>query len=192
MKSKRGKSAGGAPRRVHGAVILPGVILLAALVFRIVSLTTFDPLFDEQITRDVVTGIWHGEWSDNWKYTVSAENYRNDQYNFSSYLYADALIAGTVGQLDAFLSDGKPDLVFWSRLFSAVTGTLAVYLFYLVAGRLFPPATAIAAMALMAAMPLLVQDSHYARPEAFVLALTGAAYLLVLQFDSHRDRLRYL
>jgi Dolichyl-phosphate-mannose-protein mannosyltransferase len=192
MKSKRGKSAGGAPRRAHGAVILPGVILFVALVFRIVSLTTFDTLFDEQITRDVVTGIWRGEWSNNWKYTVSAKNYRDDQYNFSSYLYADALTAGAAGQLDAFLSDGKPDFVFWSRLFSAVTGTLAVYLFYLVARRLFPPGTAIAAMALMAAMPLLVQDSHYARPEAFVTALTGAAYLLLLQFDSHRDRLRYL
>jgi hypothetical protein len=192
MRSERRKGAGKAPRRVHGLVILPGVILFAALVFRIVSLTTFDTLFDEQITSDVVTGIWHGEWSNNWKYTVSAKNYREDQYNFSSYLYADALIAGVGAQLDAFMSDGKPDFVFWSRLFSAVTGTLAVYLFYLVARHLFSPRAAIATMALMAAMPLLVQDSHYARPEAFVLALTGAAYWLLLQFDSHRDRLQYL
>jgi hypothetical protein len=108
MKSKRGKSVGAAPRRAYSAVILPAVILLAALVLRIVSLTPFDTLFDEQITRDVVTGIWHGEWSNNWKYTVSAKNYRNDQYNFSSYLYADALIAGATGQVSAFLSDGKP------------------------------------------------------------------------------------
>ena len=67
-----------------------------------------------------------------------------------------------------------------------------MYLFYLVAQQLFSQVIAIAAMALMAAMPLLVQDSHYARPEAFVLAVTGAAYLLLLQFDSHRERLRYL
>ena len=69
MKSKREKSAKGAPRRAYGIVILPGVILFGALVLRIVSLTTFDTQFDEQITRDVVAGIWHGEWSNNWKYT---------------------------------------------------------------------------------------------------------------------------
>lgn len=192
MKSKRGKSAGRAPKPAYGLVILPALILLVALVFRTVSLTTFSAQVDEQITRDVVTGLWHGEWSNNWKYTVSVPEYRVDQYNFSSYLYADALIAGVAGKLDAFLSDGNPDFVFWSRLLSALAGTLAVLLFYLVARRLFQPGTALVAMFLMAVMPLLVQDSHYARPEAFVVALTGAAYLFLLRFDSHRDRLRYL
>jgi hypothetical protein len=41
-------------------------------------------------------------------------------------------------------------------------------------------------------MPLLVQDAHYARPEAFVIALTGAADLFLLRFDSHPERLKYL
>jgi hypothetical protein len=168
------------------------LILLAALVLRTVSLTTFNTLLDEGITRDVVTGIWHGEWSNNWKYTVSAADYRVDQYNFSCYLYADALLAGAAAKLDAFLSDSTPDFVFWSRLLSALAGTLAVFLFYLVARRLFGQGTVVVAMALMAAMPLLVQDSHYARPEAFAIALTGAAYLFLLRFDSHRERLPYL
>lgn len=192
MKSKGGKSTGKEPRPALAPVFLPALILAIALVLRTVSLTTFSALFDEQITRDVVTGIWHGEWSNNWKYTVSAENYRIDQYNFSSYLYADALLAGAAAKLEALLSDGSPDFVFWSRLLSALAGTLAVFLFYLVARRLFPPGTAIAAMFLVAVIPLLVQDSHYARPEAFVVTLTGAAYLFLLRFDSHRERLRYL
>jgi hypothetical protein len=192
MKSKRGKSTVKAPQSALGPVLLPALILVAALVLRTVSLTTFGSLVDERITRDVVAGIWHGEWSNNWKFTVSAPEYRIDMYNFSSYMYADAVIAGTAGELDAWLSNGSPDFVFWSRLFSAVAGTLAVFLVYLVARRLFGQATALVAMFLMAAMPLLVQDSHYARPEAFVAALTAAAYLLALQFDSHPGRLQYL
>jgi len=192
MKPKRAKSTGKAPKPALGPVLLPALILVAALVFRTVSLTTFASLVDERITRDVVTGIWQGEWSNNWRYTVSAPEFRIDQYNFSSYLYADALIAGTAAKLAAFQTDGNPDFVFWSRLFSALAGTLAVLLFYLVARRLFQAGTAIVAMFLIAAMPLLVQDSHYARPEAFVVALTGAAYLFLLRFSSHRDRMRYL
>jgi len=71
---------------------------LAALVLRTVSLTTFGIQVDEQITKDVITGIWNGQWSNNWKYTVTAPEFRIDQYNFSSYLYADALIAGAQSQ----------------------------------------------------------------------------------------------
>jgi uncharacterized membrane protein len=192
MKPKRAKSTAKAPKRAYGPLLLPCSILLVALVFRTVSLTTCSTLLDEGITRDVVTGIWHGEWSNNWKYTVSAPDFRIDQYNFSSYLYADALIAGVASQVADRLPNGDPDFVFWSRLFSALAGTFAILLFYLVARRLFGQATAIVAMFLMAVMPLLVQDSHYARPEAFVVALTGAAYLFLLRFDSHRDRLKYL
>src|SRR5271166_1313481 len=104
MKPKRGKSSGKAPEATwrptaFGPILLPAAILLAALVFRTVSLSTFDPLFDEEITRDVVAGIWHGEWSNNWKYTVAAPEYRVDMYNFSSYMYADGLIAGLAGKL---------------------------------------------------------------------------------------------
>jgi hypothetical protein len=113
-------------------------------------------------------------------------------YNFSSYMYVDGLIAGLASRLAAPLPDGSPDLVYWSRLFSALAGTFAIYLFYLVTRRLFEPVTAIIAIVVIAVMPLLVQDSHYARPEAFVLVLTGAAYLFLLQFDDRRGRLRYL
>jgi hypothetical protein len=107
-------------------------------------------------------------------------------------MYADALLAGMASKLATRLPNGDPDFVYWSRLFSALAGTLAVFLFYLVARRWFSEETAVVATALMAVIPLLVQDAHYARPEAFVLALTGAAYLFLLRFDSSHGRLRYL
>jgi len=196
MKPKRAKNMGkapqAAPRPNLNPMLLPALILIAALALRTVSLTTFDTLFDEQITKDVVTGIWHGDWSNNWKHTVTVRGYGIDLYNFSSYLYADALVAGTASELSGGLEGGKPDLLFWSRLFSALAGAFAVFLFYLVARRWFGPRTALIAMLLIAAMPLLVQDAHYARPEAFVVALTVAAYWFVLRFDSSPGRLRYL
>jgi Dolichyl-phosphate-mannose-protein mannosyltransferase len=192
MKPKRGKSEAKAPQPAYWPILLPALILLSALIFRTVSLHSFDPLVDENITRDVVAGIWNGQWSNNWKYTVSDATYHVDMYNFSSYLYADGLIAGALANFTPPLPNGKSDYVFWSRLFSALAGTFAVYLFYLVALRLFGYGTAIAAMILIAVMPLLVQDSHYARPEAFVLVLTAAVYLFLLRFDSRPDRLIYL
>lgn len=192
MKPKRGKSAGRAPKPAYRRIVLPALILTIALIIRTTSLTTFGPLYDEKITKDVVTGIWNGDWSNNWKGTVTNPDYRVDMYNFSSYMYADALLAGMASKLAPRLPNGDPDFDYWSRLFSALAGTLAVFLFYLVARRWFSEDTAVVAMALMAIIPLLVQDAHYARPEAFVLALTGAAYLFLLRFDSEPGRLRYL
>jgi hypothetical protein len=191
MKPKRGTPAEKAPQRAYRHVLLPAAILLAALTLRTVSVTQFPTLVDETITRDVVNGIWRGEWSNNWKFTATHADFRADQYNFSSYLYADALVAGVAGRLAPRMPNGDPIIVLWSRVFSVLAGTLGVFLFYLLARRLFGARTAIVAAALMAAMPLLVQDAHYARPEAFVVALTAAAYLL-LRFDSHRGQVRYL
>jgi hypothetical protein len=197
MKPKRWKRAPKAPQlasrqRAYWPIVLPALILIAALVLRTTSLTTFSTLYDERITSDVVTGLWHGELSNNWVHTVTAPEHRTDMYNFSSYMYVDGLISGLASKLAAPLPDGSPDFVYWSRLFSALAGTFAIYLFYLVTRRLFEPVTAMIAMVVISVMPLLVQDSHYARPEAFVLALTGANYLFLLQFDDRRDRLRYL
>jgi len=186
MKSKRGTFSEKAPVSGLRTAVLPAAILLAALVFRAVSLNSFAPLADEKITRDVVAGIWRGQWSNNWKFTVTDPAFRVDLYNFSSYLYADAVLAGLPARLSSPLPDGSPDLISWSRLVSALAGTLAIFLFYLAARRWFGASTGMVALVLMAMMPLLVQDSHYARPEAFVLLLTALAYLLLARFEAGR------
>src|SRR5580658_3501160 len=139
MQPKRRKSAEKAPKPkpAYMLVILPALILIGALALRSVSLKTFPPLVDENITKDVVTAIWHGDLSNNWKNSVTAEDYRIDLYNFSSYMYFDAAIAGTAAKLAGPDQDGSIDFVYWSRLLSAILGTLAAGLFFLVAHRLF-------------------------------------------------------
>jgi hypothetical protein len=173
-------------------LLLPALILLAAIVLRMVSITAFDPQFDERITKDVVTAIWHGDWSNNWKHSVSAPDYRFDMYNFSSYFYADAIAAGVPKELADSVTAKTSEIILWSRLFSALTGVAVVYIFYFVAWDVAGPMAAWITMALVAAMPLLVQDSHYARPEPFITALVGMAYRWLLRFDAEPRRLRFL
>src|SRR4051794_25004264 len=108
-------------------IALPFLILMGALVLRTASLRKMAALYDETITRAVVTNIWRGDLRNNWKYADVPSEYRIDSYNFSSYMYADAVFVGPPRRNSLHLD----------RWFSALTGTAAIYLFYLVALRLF-------------------------------------------------------
>lgn len=149
------------------AVVL---ILLLALFLRASSLTKFDAQEDEQTLHAVVENIWHGDLSNNWIHaSIPSTRFRIDCYNFSSYFYADAAFTG--------LARISKYTVLWDRIFSVLLGTGAVFLVYLLALRLCNRSVALVACALTAVMPVLVQDAHYGRPEAFVTCLTLAAYL---------------
>jgi hypothetical protein len=161
---------------------LPLLILIGALVLRTASLRKIPEGYDEAITRAVVTNIWRGDLRNNWKYAAVPPQHRIDSYNFSSYMYADALFAGPPRHNSLHLD----------RWFSALTGTAAIYLFYLLALRLFGLKVGLVSLAIMAVVPLLVQDSHYARPESFVTLLCAAAYLFSARLFSSRGRLSFL
>jgi hypothetical protein len=163
-------------------IALPLLILIGALVLRTASVTNIVALYDETITRAVVTNIWRGDLRNNWKYADVPPEFRIDCYNFSSYMYADAIFVG------------PPELnsLYLDRWFSVLTGTAAIYLFYLVALRLFGSKVGLVSLATMAVVPLLVQDSHYARPESFVILLCAAVYLFSIQLSSSPRRLRFL
>ncbi len=60
-----------------------------------------------------------------------------------------------------------------------IAGTLAAYLFYLLTLRWFDRNTALLLLAFLSVTPILVQDAHYARPEAFIILLVGFVYLLL-------------
>jgi Dolichyl-phosphate-mannose-protein mannosyltransferase len=162
---------------------VPLLILAAALSLRLISQKKFGAVPDEDLTRAITGEIWKGNLSNNWKYASEVPPaFRRDCYNFSSYMYADALFVGP--------HDPRP--LYGDRLFSAICGTLAIGVFYLVALRLFGSQIALASLATMTVIPILVQDAHYARAEAFVTLLCALVYLLSIQLLRAPSRVRYL
>lgn len=158
-------------RHVNARVVAAVALLCGAALLRFASLEHFGPLYDEAITRAVAQHIWTGDLRNNWKYADVPPDHKRDLFNFSSYLYADALVVGPHPE----------NPIRRERAFSAALGTVALLFFYLAAMELFSPGIALGALAIGAVFPLLVQDSHYARPESFVLALTGLTYWLSLR-----------
>jgi 4-amino-4-deoxy-L-arabinose transferase-like glycosyltransferase len=141
---------------------------LAALL-RFPYLRNDYPHADEVITVGVARSMHHsGDWDTNWAKAELPPHFKYDQYNFSSYLYATFWFAKLTGSFEL-----------WNhRLFSAICSVLAAGLLALMAWRTRPPHIALGAAFLVALAPILVQDAHYARPEAFATLLTTAIVLL--------------
>jgi hypothetical protein len=164
---------------------IAGLLLLVAFVLRVANLDKFDVQYDEWITRGVVDNIFRHDLRNNWKYANVPANYRVNMYNFSSYFYFDAVMVRTL----YFIADPPPEHpVRWDRLVSAITGDLALLLFYLLALAWFDGSTALIFLALLTVAPLLIQDAHYARPEAFELMLVAILYLLSSRLRQGRFR----
>jgi hypothetical protein len=160
-------------QRLHLAA--PRILLFAIFAIRVTSIDRFAPLFDEDMTRAVVNNVLAGDFRNNWKFADVPKDFHIDFYNFSSYFYVDAAFV----KLALLLTDGPPaHPVHWHRMCSGVAGTFAVFLFYLLARKWFDEITALVFLALAAVAPILVQDAHYARPEAVEILLVGAVYLL--------------
>lgn len=132
---------------------------------------------DEPITTEVVGHMRKsGDLDTNWaKAPTLSVDLRYDQYNFSSHLYATywfyrftKLVPGTLG----WRSDREGFMVY--RFFSVLLATLVVWQAMRLGERLGGRAAALGAGWLTSWAALLVQDAHYARPEAFVTALTLA------------------
>jgi len=132
---------------------------------------------DEPITIEVVRHMRQsGDWDTNWAKAALEPDLRYDQYNFSSHLYATYFFYRFVKLLpglEAWRSadDGLAVYRFCAVLLAAAVVAQTVQL----GRRAFGPAAALAAGGLAAVSVLLVQDAHFARPEAFVTALTLAA-----------------
>jgi hypothetical protein len=146
---------------------------------------------DEPITLGVVEQVEHsGKLDTNWRLAGVPASFRYDQYNFSSYLLAataaDAVIQPAVGWLLKKPGrDAAAIRLLFLRYLSGALGVLACFLTWVLARRYVPDWLALFAAALAAAFPLLVQDSHYARPETFVTAVFLGALLC---FDAARSR----
>ncbi len=143
---------------------------------------------DEAITVEVVRHMrLTGDWDTNWSKANLTPDLRYDQYNFSSHLYATFFFYRAVKVLPGTAAWRDPEEGFWVyRFFSVLLATVAVWQTWVIARGVGGTSTAILATVFAAVAPLLVQDAHYSRPEAFVTALT----LLVVWWCWPRERFR--
>ena len=139
---------------------------------------------DEEIARAVVGKVLATKSKDtNWARTDVAEPFRYNQYNFSSYYLAAAKLEKLSGHKARDLADQNL-LIRHLRQQNVWIGALSVVLagwlaMRLTRGRRCVAFAGIVAATLTACCVTLFQDDIYARPEAFVTALT-LFYVLVL------------
>ena len=132
---------------------------------------------DEAITVEVVGHMRQsGDWDTNWAKAPKLEaGLRYDQYNFSSHLLATFGFYRLVKVLPGTLGWRSEDAGFWVyRFFSVLLAAVAVGQTLRLAARAGGRGVALGAGALAAVAPLLVQDGHFSRPEAFTTVLTLA------------------
>lgn len=133
---------------------------------------------DEPIAPWVVSRVLTShELDTNWAHTPIQGDFGGAQYNFSSYYLTLSLlerIRETARPRAA--AEGIEARIVFFRACSAGFGAAALALAMLVAYRIQGWGLALASGLWIAVNPLLVQDGHYARPEAF---LTAAVLALV-------------
>lgn len=132
---------------------------------------------DEIITMAVSANILNTPTVDtNWKLAPLPESFKYPQYNFSGYNLLSAAIRSVFG--NAVLAEDQSDLRLL-RSASVFLSLCTICLTYMLAKQWFTLHVGIAAACIVAASPLLYQDSLYARPEAFfTTCLLLALFLL--------------
>lgn len=169
--------------------LAPVLVVLVGLILRVAHVDKNYGHPDETITVEVVGHMRSsGDWDTNWAKAPKLEStFRYDQYNFSSYIYGTFFFYRVVKWVPGLEAWRSRDNGFWVyRLFSALLGTVVVAQAWWLARRLAGARAGLAAGALTAVVPLLVQDAHYIRPEAFVTVLTMAAVMLSLPLETKR------
>jgi hypothetical protein len=164
------------PRWLQDRAELVGLlaVLTVAAVLRLSYLAEDYGHPDEVIATKVVAALRaNGDWDSNWARADFGSDFRYDQYNFSSYHYALYLFSLLVDTLPGATSwEAEREGLSLHRLFSALLATVAVGQVAWLGRKLAGPIAGVGAGAGAALLPLLVQDAHYARPEAFVTVLT--------------------
>ncbi len=162
--------------------LLPIIVLFTAFALRV---SYYDKNYghaDETITYEVVGRMRStGDWDTNWAKANLEPGFKYDQYNFSSHLYATFLFYRTVKLVPGLGSWRSKDGGFWVyRFFSVLLGTLVVGQTWWLARKMGGDQAGLLAGGLAAVIPLLVQDAHYSRPEAWVTVLTMGAAMFCL------------
>jgi hypothetical protein len=160
---------------IIGLGILLMALTIATRVYNYNS--TFFYNIDEQIAVRVVERMHQsGDLDPNWA-LAEGQRFWNIHYNFSSYLYASdayySVCRWCIGHfsISSINWDYGTDLLVL-RSFSILLGGLGGVLVFLIARKIWNTRAGLLSLLLYAIAPILVQDSHYARPESFVTFLT--------------------
>ncbi len=163
------------------------LILVVAGVFRMIH---FRSDYIHHPDEVIPVGVYqymteNGTLDNNWVNAEVREEFKYDQYNFSSYIYFSSLFTlGIESTLDlAGLSINTTVILF--RFFSAILGIFCVYLTFLIGREILRDSAWIPAL-FVALNPLMIQDSLYARPETFVTLITLIVVLLAIKKSETR------
>ena len=142
--------------------------------------------YDESIIVGVVASMKENRNLDtNWDHCRMPREFGGIQFNFSAYHIAARIFLGATecipGPEAARWRDSREGLIVF-RLLSVLLSMTGVGLAGLLAWRLSDGEawTTLLAATLVGIAPILVQDAHYGRPEAFVTTLLLGVILLVL------------
>ncbi len=129
---------------------------------------------DEPVACYVVTRVLNSpNFDTNWAHTQLRNEAGVAQYNFSSYFITLSLLERARGLAQPRQLTGSiQERIVFFRACSAAFGALALGVAMLLALGIQGWTLALGAGLWIAVNPLLVQDSHYARPEAFLTLLT--------------------
>jgi len=133
---------------------------------------------DDEVAVAVAGGLDFPErWDTSWEHAEVRAEYDYPQYNFSSYHYV-------LYWWNCLLSGGRsePVMPVPGRALNALFGAIAIFCTGWAARRLAGGQAGVAAAALVAISPLLVQDAHYLRCESMLTA--GSALVLWLMLGA--------
>lgn len=142
---------------------------------------------DEEIARAVVWKVLDtGSNDTNWAHTDVSPKFRYDQYNFSSYYLFGAYAEELSGHSHSDIKHPISVLIGNLRRLSIELGTLCILLAGILGWRVAGAVTSVTAAGLTAVSVTLFQDSLYARPEAFVTALSLILLIVLTSERIHR------
>lgn len=173
--------------RISSWVCLIALLLLAnsLLINQVPSRQTPDEIIPVQVIKHMRTS---GSLDTDWAHVQTFPDYfKRVHFNFSGYIMAAAAFAA-ITRTPA--NDGS--LLSCLRLFSRLCMLALLLLVFIVARRLWGDGYALLATCATLTAPLLFQDAHYARPEAFGTLLFTCALALAAcgNGSNRRDFLR--
>jgi len=185
---------------VHSLVFLS--IFFIAIAFRFINLINSECdyyHFDEQLVSIISKNIHENKtYDNNWinHFEEPGSSFHINQYNFSSYIYFSSFIYSFWRNLWDRFDDGRWNYrrnVHFHRTVSATINLIAILLIYQVCRECFrQKEIALMSLFLCAFSPLLVQDSHYARPEGFLTLNAVLVLLLTIRTKNLNSPLFFL